>query len=216
MRIGLPVLNDQGFANYVNALRALGAEADFACDPEVCDGLLLPGGGDVAPELYKQTPQPECGDADDDLDSLQLDALDRFVRAGRPVLGICRGHQVINVHFGGTLVQHLTTPIQHSRGDSPVDRVHLTHAAAGSFVESLYGAEFNVNSSHHQAVDALGQGLRAVQWTGDGVVEAIEHESLPVWGVQWHPERMGFDHPPLGTVSGDAVLKWFLERCRAR
>lgn len=120
------------------------------------------------------------------------------------VLGICRGHQVINVFFGGTLVQDL--PGHGAAGD--IDRLHFVRTAASPLRE-LYGERHVVNSAHHQAVDRLGSGLRALQWAPDGTVEALCHRTLPVWGVQWHPERTG------GYLDGVRLFRWFLSLCRA-
>ena len=148
---------------------------------------------------------------------LQWQALQDFISAGRPVLGTCRGQQLINIFFGGTLIQHLPTAVHHSRdeGDDR-DKAHLTRAEPDSFLGRLYGAEFAVNSSHHQAIDAIGEGLRAVQWSDDSVIEGIEHIALPVWGVQWHPERMCFARARRDTVDGAALFHWFLNECQRR
>ena len=217
MRIALPVFSDTGFKNYFDALSALGVEGvivDAGCDPADFGGLLLPGGGDVDPVRYGEAMSPLCDPPDAALDALQLDTLDAFVQEGKPVLGICRGIQVINVYFGGTLVQHLPQSPRHSRMGGDVDKVHAVRVAGDSFLEKLYGAEFAVNSSHHQAVKAPGRGLRVVAVSDDDVIEAVWHESLSVWGVQWHPERMGFHHPRTDTVNGEALMRRFVELCR--
>ena len=215
LRIALPVPDIRRFGNYVDALTALGAvpvAVGADVDAGTCDGLLLPGGWDVNPARYGQTNTASEG-IDDALDALQFSALDAFVRAGKPVLGICRGHQLANVYFGGTLIQHLSQAADHSRGDSDADRVHATTAEPGSAVFELYGAAFAVNSSHHQGVDAPGEGLRVTQRATDGVIEAMEHEALPILTVQWHPERMCLAHARPDTVDGGAVIRRFLEMC---
>lgn len=104
------------------------------------DGLLLPGGGDVAPERYGEPVDPLCGTPDPALDELQLTVLDWFVKNEKPVFGICRGIQVINVYFGGTLIQHVPDALHHMRTPGiPEDKVHLSHAESGSLLEKLYG-----------------------------------------------------------------------------
>ena len=217
MRIALPVFSETGFTNYFDALSALGFEGvpvDTGCDPAEFAGLLLPGGGDVDPVRYGEAMSPLCDPPDQALDALQLGVLDAFVKAGKPVLGICRGIQVINVYFGGTLIQHLPESPRHSRMGGDVDKVHRVRAEGDSFLAALYGTDFAVNSAHHQAVKALGQGLRIAAVSDDGVTEAVCHESLPVWGVQWHPERMGFHHPRTDTVNGEMLVRQFLKLCK--
>lgn len=195
--------------NYEEALKLLGADVtvcDHALDPGSFDGLLLPGGGDLDPALYGQETRGSNA-PDSELDRLQLDALAAFVRAKKPVFGICRGLQVINVFFGGTLFQDLPQGYHQQIGR---DQAHETIAAPGSFLAALYGRRFSVNSAHHQAIDALGEGLQAVQRTADGVIEAICHAQLPIWAVQWHPERMCLRHYRADCVDGEKLLSWFL------
>ena len=176
-------LPGEGFVNYENALRAAGCEASLA-HPEDCDALLLPGGGDVNPKLYGQENTASAG-IDDERDRRETEAFRLFLRLGRPIFGVCRGAQLINVLLGGTLHQDIPG---HSRVEG-ADRLHGSHAA-DPLLLSLYGARFVVNSAHHQAIDRLGAGLCAVQWAEDGTVEAIRHATLPIFAVQWHPERL--------------------------
>ncbi len=169
--------------SYVTALTALGAEPRFSL-PEDGAGLLLPGGWDLDPRLYGQENRGSEG-IDGERDAAELRAVERFLSLGRPILGICRGAQLLNVAFGGTLIQHMEN---HDRIHGE-DRYHATRTE-DPLLRELYGETFVVNSSHHQAADRLGNGLRAVQWAEDGVVEALRHETLPVFAVQWHPERL--------------------------
>jgi putative glutamine amidotransferase len=171
------------FENYISALNALGAQPCFD-GPEKCDGLLLPGGGDVNPRRYGQENAGSAG-IDDGLDERELAAVKLFAGLGRPVLGICRGCQVLNVAFGGTLLQD----IPDHRRVMGTDALHPV-VTRDDMLRGLYGERFTVNSAHHQAVDVPGTGLRAVQWADDGVIEAIRHDTLPILGVQWHPERL--------------------------
>ena len=212
-RIIIPVFAE--VPNYIAVLSELGCEAVPAgevCDTDDFDALVLPGGGDVDPCRYGEemngswTPNPE-------LDGLQFTMLDRFVKAGKPVFGICRGLQVINVYFGGSLVQDIPEAPRHRRNrELGVDNVHMTAAEPGSFLAELYGESFAVNSAHHQAVKTPGEGLRVVQRSDDGIIEALCHETLPVYAVQWHPERMCYANRRGDTVDGSAVLRWFVER----
>ncbi len=214
LKIAIPGVGSQT-KNYFAALQALGAEPELVkigCDPANYDGLLLPGGVDVEPWRYGQENRGSLA-MDAELDALQFTVLDAFVRAGKPILGICRGHQVINVYFGGTLIQHLPTSDSHTRDELQRDRAHLTSAEPGSFLAGLYGTRFSTNSAHHQATDRLGDGLRTVQRASDGTAEAACHETLPVWSVQWHPERMSFGFRRDDTVDGEPLLRFFLEQC---
>ncbi|MBE6958183.1 MAG: gamma-glutamyl-gamma-aminobutyrate hydrolase family protein [Ruminococcaceae bacterium] len=136
-----------------------------------------------------------------------------YVEAGKPVLGICRGYQLLNVFFGGSLYQHLPeTPVHTNKQDFYI--AHPVTAAQDSVPGKLYGTDFAVNSSHHQAVKELGEGLRATAWWDGKYVEAIEHTALPVLGVQWHPERMCCTQARPDTVDGLAFFRYFVGLCR--
>ncbi len=216
LKIAIPVPPQDGYPNYFAALSALGAEGIKAgpdADPAAFDGLLLPGGGDVSPSRYGQEDRA-CVDVDMALDALQFAVTGRFFRAGKHILGICRGHQLLNVFFGGTLIQDLPAGSGHDwdQGKSE-DKVHPVRALPSSWVEDLYGRSFPVNSAHHQAADRLGEGLIADQYSPDGVIEAMHHENGLVYGVQWHPERMCFKHRRADTVDGSVLLGWFLREC---
>jgi putative glutamine amidotransferase len=177
------------------------------------DGLLIPGGGDINPIRYGQKLNGSYMILDA-LDDLQFDMLDAFVKAQKPVLGICRGHQIINVYFGGTLIQHLATSIRHFPLKDEPDKIHDAVAMKGSWLEKLYGAAFTHNSSHHQAVDKPGDGIVIDSWSAaDGVVEAYHHAELPVFAVQWHPERMCLAHARTDTVDGMKVFDFFARLC---
>lgn len=216
LNIAIPVFR-MTTENYENALRNLGAAPRLItkdCDPAGFDGLLIPGGDDVNPNRFGQE---NCGSEgiDDLLDAMQLAVLDRFVKSKKPVFGICRGHQLINIYFGGDLIQDLgaKNACHRRQKDSKEDRVHLVHAVKNSFLQQLYGDDFVTNSSHHQSVDRVGGGLVTAAVSEDGVNEALYHEQLPVWSVQFHPERMCFAHRREDTVDGSAVLAFFLRQC---
>jgi len=181
------------------------------------DGLVLQGGADVSPLTYGETPiRPEwTGDRVRDL--YEIDLLQEFITRGKPVLGICRGLQLINVAFGGTLYQDIES--QHRDGGEHVDleayddHTHMISIVAGSGLSGLYPGvgEARVNSIHHQAVRFLGKGL-AVEAVSvpDRVVEAIRGKGASfVVGVQWHPEFHDPGNPAL--LNGDPLLREFLE-----
>ena len=219
LRIAIPAFS--ALPNYVAALLALGAEpVPVSEPPQPADygGLLLPGGADVDPARYGEE-NAACRGVDPALDALQFGALDAFMRAGKPVLGICRGHQLLNVYLGGSLFQDLPTePIRHpplgAGPDGICASVHNVTAESGSRLAALYGTEFFVNSAHHQGVDRVGEGLWVPARAPDGVIEALVHRTLPVFSVQWHPERMCFARRRGDTVDGSLLIADFLRLCR--
>lgn len=180
------------FAGYRRWVESAGGRAVFgdAAGGQRWDALLLPGGGDLEPWRYGQENTASRG-LEPERDREELRLLQAFTAAGKPVLGVCRGLQTINVFFGGTLAQDIPG---HSAG-AEGDRLHAVKTAP-SPLRPLCGERMEVNSAHHQAADRLGGGLRAVQWAEDGVIEALCHRRLPVWAVQWHPERLGDPAPP--------------------
>jgi putative glutamine amidotransferase len=159
-------------------------------------GVCLSGGPDLDPAAYEATPDPHLGTVEPDLDAFEFAVARRADQLGIPILGICRGCQALNVARGGTLHQHLpdvtdgsVTHRQKASGREPTHSVRIEHE---SRLADIAGEdELDVNSFHHQAVDRLGSGLRAVAWAADGVVEAIEDPDAPLYlGVQWHVETL--------------------------
>lgn len=192
------------FGNYRRWVEAAGGRPvfgrEFSGQGTEWDALLLPGGGDLEPWRYGQKNTASRG-LEPERDEAELRLLQEFTAAGKPVLGVCRGLQTINVFFGGTLLQDIPG---HNALEDGTDRLHRVRAAA-SPLSAPCGERLSVNSAHHQAADRMGSGLRAVQWTEDGVVEALCHARLPVWAVQWHPERLAF------SKAGRRLLGAFLE-----
>ena len=173
-----------------------------------CQGLLFPGGGDIAPAFFGEE-NHGSRNIDTQLDILQLQAFDLAVKKGLPVLGICKGLQVINVALKGTLIQNLEPPVGERHRYDGEDKYHKSVISKATWLHRLYGGETIVNSAHHQAIDRLGKGLSVVSRCPlDDCIEAVAHESLPIIGVQWHPERIDFEKS--GT-DGGKVLKYFLE-----
>lgn len=156
-----------------------------------CDGVVMLGGGDVDPRSYGQTERVRLFGVNRSLDDFEIGALRHAVSLDLPVLAVCRGHQVLNVAMGGTLVQHLDNFEEH-RGV-----LHSVNVVAGSRVAAAMGTtEPLAMSYHHQAIDRPGTGLRVVATTADGTIEAVEHETATwVVGVQWHPEDTAAEDP---------------------
>jgi putative glutamine amidotransferase len=163
-------------------------------------GLVLTGGGDIDPVLYRAERHSSISDAEPGRDEFEIDLARRAMDADLPVLAICRGAQVLNVAAGGTLVQDIPSAIEttltHSLQEPKHEIAHDVTVAPGSRLEHALGSALNagslcrVNSRHHQSVDQLGGSLQASATAADGVVEAIEsREATFCIGVQWHPEN---------------------------
>ena len=201
--------------NYPEAVEAYGGVPLAAYlpepEPDRCAGLILTGGEDVEPGLYGQENRA-CFGLDPERDRREFRLIEAYLQAGKPILGICRGHQVLNVFFGGSLNQHLPTAESHMPTREG-DRVHETRAEAGTFPALLYGEAFPVNSAHHQGIDRLAPELEAVQWAADGVIEACLHIRYPIYSVQWHPERMCLARARGDTVDGGILFRWFIGLC---
>jgi putative glutamine amidotransferase len=191
---------------YVDAVRRAGAEPVILPSGgtpagEVVrsfGGLLVIGGGDVDPSLYgAEARHPHLYGVDRDRDVAEIAVIREAAEADMPILAICRGVQVLNVAFGGTLIQHLpdrSTQIDHSHADP--EHLHGIRVAEGSRLSmTTEGRPLLGASRHHQGLDRLGDGLVAVGWAEDGLVEAVEHRNGWVVGVQWHPEITAHTDP---------------------
>ena len=200
---------------YIDAVAAAGGEPVAKYLPEIStdyDGLILCGGNDIDPKYYQQEMNGAVN-IDSQRDPVDFSLLEAFIKAGKPVLGICRGHQLINVYFGGSLHQDLPEKDLHTNGQD-FYIAHTVTAKEGSIVHQLWGSSFAVNSAHHQAIDRLGKDLVATAYWQDQYIEAIEHQSLPIYGVQWHPERMCVTQKRDDTVNGLGFFEWFLNICK--
>ena len=179
------------------------------------DGLIIPGGLDIDPSYYGEE-NVACGEIDRELDSFEMAIVEEAVNRGIPLLGICRGMQLINVFFGGSLYQDISCAESHKKSMYD-DNVHCSRIEEGSFLDDIYYSEMIcVNSAHHQGVKRIGDGLIPVQYSSDGIVEAYYHREKPIWAVQWHPERMCLANERTDTVDGLGIFKYFISKCSDR
>jgi len=159
----------------------------------VLDGLVIAGGGDIDPAKYGAIAHPRTEATVPDRDEWELSLADAALRVSVPILGICRGMQVLNVACGGTLHQHVPDLVGHDLHSGPSDGfgLHRVRVTAGETLISILpgGEYFDVPTHHHQAVELAGAGLTPVAWADDGVIEAIESVTGFAVGVQWHPEQ---------------------------
>ncbi len=206
----------QLFQNYADAIYeaggqpvlALGADKALA---EKMDGLFLTGGVDIEPCRYKTERKAWCQKSDLKRDEEEFKLFDEFIRQKKPILGVCRGLQLVNVALGGTLWQDQKE--ECGIGGHTDGVVHDVKLEEHSVIKSLFGQNLRINSYHHQSVKTLGKGLKITAKAGE-IIEGVEHENLPVLAVQWHPERMtgkcarvwnGVDMKPL--------FEWFVKTC---
>lgn len=183
------------------------------------DGLVLTGGGDVDPTRYGGTEHASMYGIDFDRDAFELDLVHEAAVRHMPVLAICRGLQVVNVAFGGTLIEDIPTEVgstHHSVRGAEVYNGHQRVKVEDSCRVGLVvgTSDLMVNSIHHQAVRQLAEPLRAVAWADDGVVEAVEHENAawPLLAVQWHPEYLGDNDDDASHRLFDALISAAGER----
>ena len=149
-----------------------------------CDAMVLLGGGDVSPERYGDAERETLYGVDDFIDGYEIAAVHRALQRNIPVLAICRGHQILNVALGGSLIQHI------NNADAHRDTLHPVTVTETSRIAHAMGTTTPlVHSFHHQAIDRLADALDIVATADDGIIEAVEHKSAAwVVGVQWHPE----------------------------
>ena len=187
-------------SNYCRAVIAAGgipvisALADAEDYAALADGILFTGSNcDIDPASYSQENRGSA-DCDPALDAMELKLFDAFYRAGKPIFGICRGIQLISVALGGSLVQDIPQEIPNLTDHDAIYKkerdCHPVTASESSLLHRLFGKEFLTNSFHHQSVKDPGRDMLVSAVSTDGVMEAIEHTSRPIFGVQWHPERM--------------------------
>jgi putative glutamine amidotransferase len=204
---------------YVEALRRAGARPALVTGPDGIpaqlldrfDALVLAGGGDVDPFIYGSERHPEVYGVDEGRDAFEIELVRAADRRRFPTLAICRGLQVVNVAFGGTLHQHLPDLDQVGAHGVPVADGALTHEVKVSESSRLFDAcgrsVLACSSSHHQGIERLGEGLVPVGWSGDGLVEAVERPHGWLVAVQWHPEATAATDP-----DQQALFDAFVER----
>jgi putative glutamine amidotransferase len=217
-RIGVPwrtyIEEMQGrrgaFERYLRAVRTAGGEpveislsltpAELTRMAKSLDGFILPGSpADVEPRRFGSAGHPQNANPDKRREHTDDGLLEHALATVKPVLAICYGAQLLNVHLHGTLVQDIPSEVQNvmdnDGGEARNEALHPIRVERGTLAELAGGPTVRVNSSHHQAVRAPGRGLRVTARAADGVIEAVEWTAGPGWvvGVQWHPERMQSD-----------------------
>lgn len=178
------------------------------------DGLILSGGGDPDPNLYGEDCLQELGDITPERDTFELAILEEFLKTKKPILGICRGLQLMNVFYGGTLYQdikYVDTNIQHKQkwlADLPTHDINILE---NNILFEIFGKKARTNSFHHQMIKDLGRELTSIATANDGVIEAIQNKNYPFfYGVQWHPEMMA----SRGNLGMKKIFDKFIESCK--
>ena len=201
--------------NYIDAVNNCGGIAVPQYCPDVSteyDGLIICGGNDIDPAYYNEKMNGSVNiDAKRDMAEFAL--AKAFAEKKKPIFGICRGCQLLNVAFGGNLYQDISNASEHC-SFSDYDLVHKVTVKKDSFLYKMYGVEFSVNSFHHQAIKETGNGFDVLATADGTTIEGIIHKELPIFGVQWHPERMCFANKREDTVDGAEIFNFFIKLCK--
>ena len=192
----------------------VGIEEDVGQFAELIDGLLLTGGGDIDPTLFGEEPHPLLGEVEPQRDTVELDLFKEVLALNKPILGVCRGIQVINLAFGGNMYQDIYAQnrgdfLQHSQKGPRTHASHFVQVEKDSLLASITKTnQIKVNSFHHQAVKDVPKPLRIIGTASDGVIEAIESTVHNfVLGVQWHPEALGQKNDAVSLQIFDAFIQ---------
>lgn len=192
----LPICNDDMIEEQLNCI----------------EGLIVCGGVDVNPLFYHDSYHFDQSESSYRRDEYEFKLIKKCIQKGIPILGICRGHQMINIVLGGTLYQDnkmlSSTVMQHQQKERKEYPSHSIKVDKESFLYQILGEQYYVNSLHHQSIAQLGKGLRIVAKSDDQIVEAIQHEDLCIWGVQFHPEMMHNRDPQMQNI-----FNWFVQQC---
>lgn len=221
---GIKSINDEAFEghkfayminNYVESVERAGGvpyiipivqnEDIIKQQAESIDALILSGGSDINPLLFGEEASEKLGSINQDRDIYDIKLLKFAMELGKPILGICRGEQVVNIVNGGTLYQDLSFheghSVKHCQVGSPSSAIHTVDIMKDSILYKIFGEKALVNSFHHQAVKEVAEGFKITALSKDGVVEAIEKEGEGfVLGIQWHPEMMSGEHEEMQRV----------------
>lgn len=210
-------------SSYVNAITKSGgvpiiipvntSRENIRKQVELCDGILISGGIDVNPMLYNEEPLRKMGTFNPDIDEFDIIAIKISLEYKKPILGICRGIQVLNVALGGTLYQDLElvdgSYIKHMQQTKKYFGTHSVKIKENSILENIMGKETLVNSYHHQCIKEVAKDLEAIAFSKDGIIEAVQMKDEKfVLGVEWHPELM---------IDSDEkmfnLFKYFINQC---
>ncbi|GAA0862711.1 gamma-glutamyl-gamma-aminobutyrate hydrolase family protein [Paraclostridium tenue] len=178
------------------------------------DGIIISGGDDVNPNLYKEEPVRELGYINPIIDEFDIEVIKVALEMNKPILGICRGLQVLNVALGGSLYQDLKyikgSHIKHNQETKTYLGTHYIDIKENSILKEIIKEKVLVNSYHHQSVKTLGNNLKVIAYSNDGIIEAVQKENEKfVLGVQWHPELMVDYSPHMLNL-----FKRFVDECR--
>lgn len=170
-------------------------EEDIKSQCDLCDGFIFSGGVDINPIYYEEDPHIKLGATNSELDKYQLALCKLIVEKNKPLLGICRGHQILNVALGGTLFQDLNAlsyvAFNHVQKSKRYEASHKVSLRENSILSEIFGKEIFVNSYHHQSVAKLGRDLEIIATSNDDIVESIQLKNKKfILGVQWHPEML--------------------------
>lgn len=181
------------------------------------DGVIISGGVDVHPFKYNEEPHPHIGTISKERDDLDFNVMKYALKMNKPILGICRGIQVINVYFGGTLIQDIpserNTNIKHSQSAPSYVPTHKVNISKDSLIYNILGEKNEVNSFHHQSVGTLAKDFKVSATASDDIIEAMEYKGKEAFilGIQWHPELLSSR-----VVSMQNVFDMFVEICKSR